>query len=65
MAEQEIDERAIRLWFMKTDLMQAGDTLNVCIGIIETRRQAQPTRKPRSDAGTKRKPEQPSLLEKA
>lgn len=47
----EIDEREIRLWFMKTELAQAVDTLNVCQGIIETRKEFQPTRKKRSDAG--------------
>ncbi len=54
MSEHEIDERDIRLWFMKTDLEQAEDTFRVVEGIIETRKQFQPKRKPRADAGQKR-----------
>ena len=52
--DREIDERDIRLWFMKTDLAQAQDTFNVVDGILQTREQYQPKRKRRSDAGTKR-----------
>jgi hypothetical protein len=50
----EIDERDVRLWFMKTDLEQAEDTFRVVEGIIETRKEFQPKRKKRSDAGTKK-----------
>jgi hypothetical protein len=50
----EIDERDVRLWFMKTDLEQAEDTFRVVEGIIETRKEFQPKRKKRSDAGTQR-----------
>ena len=50
----EIDERDIRLWFMKTDLEQAEDTFRVVEGIIETRKEFQPKRKKRSDAGQQR-----------
>lgn len=50
----EIDERDIRLWFMKTDLVQAEDTFRVVEGIIETRKEFQPKRKKRSDSGESR-----------
>jgi hypothetical protein len=50
----EIDERDVRLWFMKTDLEQAEDTFRVVEGIIETRKEFQPKRKKRSDAGQQR-----------
>ena len=54
MSDHEIDERDIRLWFMKTDLEQAEDTFRVVEGIIETRKEFQPKRKQRADKGTKR-----------
>jgi hypothetical protein len=50
----DIDERDVRLWFMKTDLEQAEDTFRVVEGIIETRKEFQPKRKKRSDAGQQR-----------
>lgn len=49
-----IEEYDIRQWFMRVDLEQAEDTLNVVRGIIETRRTLQPKRKRRSDAGQSR-----------
>lgn len=58
--DMDIDEREIRLWFMQTDLEQAIDTFRVVEGIIETRKEFQPTRKKRSDAG---KPKQIELKE--
>jgi len=65
MAEVRVqpDERDIRMWFARTDLDQARDTFHVCEGIIQARMEAQPRRRERSDKGTKRKAEQPSLLE--
>jgi hypothetical protein len=56
--DREIDERDIRVWFMKTDLEQAQDTFRVVEGIIQTREQFQPKRKKRSDAGQTREPKQ-------
>jgi len=41
----EIDERDVRLWFMKTDLEQAEDTFRVVEGIIETRKVSAETQK--------------------
>jgi hypothetical protein len=46
----EMDERDVRLWFMKTELEQAEDTFRVVEGIIQTRKEFQPKRKRRSDA---------------
>lgn len=54
MSDHEIDERDVRLWFMKTDLAQAEDTFRVVEGILETRKEFQPKRKKRSDAGQSR-----------
>lgn len=51
---REIDEMDIRRWFITEDLEQARDTFRVCEGILEARQEAQPTRKKRADAGTKR-----------
>jgi hypothetical protein len=50
----DLDELDIRRWFVSVDLEQARDTLNVCRGIVETRMEAQPKRKPRSDKGQSR-----------
>ncbi len=47
----DIDEMDVRLWFMKTELEQAEDTFRVVEGILQTRKEYQPTRKKRSDAG--------------
>ena len=49
-----IEEYDIRVWFIKTDLVQAEDTFRVVQGILEARREAQPKRARRKDAGTKR-----------
>ena len=49
-----IDEHDIRQWFKTVDLAQARDTLNVCEGIYEMRREAQPKRARRKDAGLPR-----------
>lgn len=54
IGNEPLDERAIRLWFMQTDLEQAEDTFRVVEGIIETRKEFQPKRKKRSDAGQPR-----------
>ena len=54
MNDHELDERDVRLWFMKTDLVQAEDTFRVVEGILETRRAFEPKRKKRSDAGVPR-----------
>lgn len=62
MSDREIDERYVRMWFMKTELAQAEDTYRVVEGILETRRTFQPKRKQRSDAGTKR-PDHQRMLE--
>jgi hypothetical protein len=48
---EDIEEYDIRVWFIKTDLAQAEDTYRVITGILEARREAQPTRKRRKDAG--------------
>jgi hypothetical protein len=50
----EIAEDDVRRWFACVDLEQAGDTLNVCRGIIEGRQAAAPKRQRRSDAGKPR-----------
>lgn len=52
--DHELDERDVRLWFMKTELAQAEDTFRVIEGILETRRAFEPKRKKRSDAGVPR-----------
>jgi|HubBroStandDraft_3_1064219.scaffolds.fasta_scaffold373351_2 hypothetical protein len=52
--DREIDERDVRIWFMKADLDQAKDTFRVIEGIIQTREEYQPKRKKRSDAGKSR-----------
>jgi hypothetical protein len=65
MAERTIadmDERDVRVWFMKTDLEQARDTFRVVEGIIQTREQFQTKRKTRSDAGKKRDDGQETLV---
>lgn len=54
MSDREIDERDVRVWFMKADLEQALDTYRVIEGILETRKEFQPKRKRRSDAGQSR-----------
>ncbi len=54
MSDHEMDERDVRVWFMKTDLVQAKDTFRVVQGIIETREAFEPKRKKRSDAGQAR-----------
>lgn len=54
MSDREIDERDVRMWFMKTELAQARDTFRVVEGIIETREAFEPKRKRRSDAGQSR-----------
>ena len=51
---ERLEEHDVRIWFMKTELEQAEDTFRVVQGIIETRKQFQPKRKRRSDAGVKR-----------
>lgn len=53
-SDHELDERDVRLWFMKTELAQAEDTFRVVEGILETRRAFEPKRKKRSDAGVPR-----------
>ena len=55
--DRAIDERDIRIWFMKTELEQARDTYRVVEGILQVRMEAQPElkkRKKRSDAGVAR-----------
>jgi hypothetical protein len=52
--DRELDERDVRVWFMKADLTQARDTFRVVEGILQTREQFQPKRKKRSDAGKSR-----------
>lgn len=52
--DREIDERDVRIWFCKTELVQALDTFRVVEGILQARREAQPPakrRKKRRDAG--------------
>lgn len=56
--DRELDERDVRIWFMKVDLDQAKDTFRVVEGIIQTREEYQPKRKQRSDSGVKRAPVQ-------
>ena len=54
---EEIEEYDIRMWFCKTELVQAEDTFRVVDGILQARREAQPAvkqRKRRSDAGVSR-----------
>ena len=51
-----VSDRDVRMWFMTTDLTRARDAFRVVEGILQTREQFQPKRKPRSDAGAKRKP---------
>ena len=48
------DEYDVRQWFKTVDLEQALDTYRVVTGILEMRREAQPKRKRRSDAGQPR-----------
>ena len=50
----ELEEYDIRRWFMAVELAQAQDTFRVVEGIIQARSEAQPVRKRRRDAGTKR-----------
>jgi hypothetical protein len=52
--EIELEEDDIRRWFMAVPLEQAQDTFRVVEGIIQMRTEAQPARKRRKDAGTKR-----------
>jgi len=44
---ERLEERDVRMWFIKTELTQAADTANVVQGIIETRRNAQPKQRRR------------------
>lgn len=56
--DRDIDERDVRMFFCKTELVQALDTFRVVEGILQARREAQPPvkqRKKRSDAGQARK----------
>lgn len=50
----DLEEYDVRRWFMTVDLAQAEDTYRVIEGILETRREFQPKRKRRSDAGQPR-----------
>lgn len=50
-----MDEMDIRQWFKTVDLDQAQDTFRVVEGILEMRKDAQPKRKRRSDAGRPRR----------
>lgn len=59
---EKLEEVDIRMWFVRTDLEQALDTYRVVTGILEARREAQPKRKTRSDAG-KRKDSQEPLID--
>ena len=54
MSDHELDERDVRMWFMKIELAQAEDTFRVVEGILETRRAFEPKRKKRSDAAVPR-----------
>jgi hypothetical protein len=49
-----LEELDIRHWFCAVDLEQALDTFRVVEGILQARQEAQPKRKRRSDAGTKK-----------
>ena len=53
-----LDEYEIRQWFKTVDLAQAVDTHRVCEGIIEMRREQQPKRARRKDAGKPRDPKE-------
>lgn len=60
---KDIAEWDIRQWFKTVDLEQASDTFRVVEGILEMRREAQPKRKKRSDAGSERAKDQLALRE--
>ena len=49
-----IEEIDIRYWFARIELEQAIDTFRVVEGILLARKEAQPKRKRRSDAGQSR-----------
>jgi len=62
--EPQVDELAVRTWFLRCPLQEAITTHAIVSGIIQGRQQETTKRAPRRDKGTKRKlAEQPSLLD--